>query len=250
MKRLITYNDNTYMPLWQTDFKFIQDNLIQAVSEMAKMFAAGRDMFIVSGCELSKVDGQYHVSQGMVMMDGELLYVPGQSVPADGVFKPHIRKQELFNPTGEKQFLVGQLTEFRNTWDDNYGKLHTQTDAEPMPGRLYFYEAQSIYQIIANQIKDDTGWVTLDVINGWMAEYPLQYRRVGDVVYLRGVVSSELNPVNPAIATIPQDLTRDYAFSVFNGPNTQLHINPTGVIALNIALIQGNTANIEASWMI
>jgi hypothetical protein len=148
MKRLITYTDNSYMPLWQTDLKFVQDNMIQVLTGLGKTFGYEREDYIVSGCLLSILNNTYHVTEGLVMIGGELLYVPAQTVTVAGMNNPYIVKQPYLNPEGEKQFLKELGTEFRSTWDDNYGKLQVEGDLEPSPGRVYLVNAKTITDMI------------------------------------------------------------------------------------------------------
>lgn len=234
MKRLITYNDNTYMPLWQTDLKFIQDNLVQVISEMAKMFAAGRDMFVVSGCELTKVNNQYHVTPGIVMIDNELLYVPQQSISSLGAFNPYVQKESVFNPNGEKQFLVGQLTEYRNTWDDNYGILKVQYDRERLPGKLYLGNAKTIYQIIDEQINEDSGWIDLPLINGWKWDgNKVQYRIINKQVFLQGDILDDGSVSNAKFADIGQEYSSAIPTTMLCSNGEYVTINNGGLYARN-----------------
>lgn len=207
MKRLITYNDNSYMPLWQTDLKFVQDNMIQVLTQLAKTFAFEREMFIVSGCELTDEGSDYSVTEGLVMINGELLYVPAQTISSSFVFAPYISKFEYLNPGGEKQFIKDLATEFRNTWDDNYGKLHAQPDPEPLPNRLYLANAKTITDMIiekaGEQLLTDTGWINLTLINGWDADQATpQYRVLNGQVFLRGDIT-DADATDIIFSTIP-----------------------------------------------
>jgi hypothetical protein len=223
MKRLITYNDNTYMPLWQTDLKFVQDNIEQVLIQLGSTFAAGRSMYIIAGCILTVAAGKYSVTQGLVMMDGEVLYVPAQEVSSFGVFQPHIRKKQIYNPMGEKQFLLSDnQTEFRNTWDDSYGELAAQPDPEPLPGKLYLRTAKSVMEIIQEQTQvPDTGWVELPTINNWIWDSAkVYYRVVGKQAFLRGDIigddASSRYFANVPAAYAPGQATKIYGAAGFN----------------------------------
>lgn len=154
MKRIITYDDNSYMPIWQTDLKFIQDNMIQVLTELGKTFNYEREDYIVSGCYTTFANDEYSVAEGLVMLGGELLYVPAQTIAKAGQFSPHIVKQAYMNPGGEKQFLKELGIEFRSTWDDNYGKIQMQADPEPVPGRVYLINSKTITDMIIEKVME------------------------------------------------------------------------------------------------
>lgn len=238
MKRLITYDDNSYMPLWQTDLKFIQDNLIQSITQLAKTFAFDRDMFIVSGCVLTNENDQYSVTEGLVMIAGELIYVPEQSISSVYAVAPHIVKFEYFNPAGEKQFIQDLASLMRNTWDDNYGKLQAQPDPEPLPGnRLYLNSAKTITNLIiekaGEQLLTDTGWINLTLINGWAYETLPQYRVVNGVVYLRGDIIDDGSATNYKFAELNTNYGVEIPVSQFCSSGEKVTINENGLYVTN-----------------
>lgn len=155
MKRLITFDDRSYMPLWQADMKFIQDNLIQVLTWLGKTHAYNRDNYIVSGCQLTNDQDEYSVTEGLVMIDGELLHVPEQTIDAIGLTAPHIVKQEQLDPDGNKLFRVELSTEFRDTYDDNYGRLMAQENDDQLPNRLYLESAKTITDIIIEKVLEE-----------------------------------------------------------------------------------------------
>jgi hypothetical protein len=251
MKKLITYNDNSYMPLWQTDLKFIQDNLTGVITELAGTFAAGRDMYIVSGCSLTTGGGKYSVTAGLVMISGELLYVPAQEVSSVGVVQPHIRRKQIYNPLGEKQFLLSDnQTEFRNTWDDNYGELASQSDPEPLPGRLYLRTAKTVMEIIAEQTQvPDTGWILMQPVNGWTWDSAqVYYRALGKQVFLRGDIINE-NAHSLHFASIPAALAPAQNTKVYGAAGFVVMVEPTGKLKV-AGQYQGTVILDSLTWLI
>lgn len=234
MKRLITFNDNTYMPLWQTDLKFVQDNVEQVVTQLAATFANGRDMYIIAGCKLSQAAGKFSVTSGLAMINGEVLYVPPQEVNAINVTAPHLYRKQVYNPLGEKQFLLSDdQTEFRNTWDDSYAALSAQSDPEPLPGRLYLRTAKTIMEIIAEATApSDTGWVPLPLQAGWTWDSrAVYYRCIGKQVYLKGDIINE-GSNSAHFASLPEQYVPAVTTQLYNAAGFKLIIETTGKLKL------------------
>lgn len=84
-----------------------------------------------------------------------------------------------------------------------------------------------------------TAWTTATLQNGWVHEYPMQYRKVGDVVFIRGTIKD--GTMNSNITTLPvgyrlATLNRIGVFGMLTGTGTvstaRLDVQTSGVIAL------------------
>jgi len=193
MKRLTTYADNSYMPLWQEDLKFIQDNLIEVLTQLGKIFAYGNSTFIITGCVVTNNGTEYSITEGLIMYQGELLYCPAQQANMQEGNLPFLERQALTDADGDKlMILANQSTETYHTWDVNYAKL-VVTDPEAAGTRLALTNALSLPERIEAAMLNDSGWMDMTLESGYVEVTNISRRKYGKLVSLRGSfgISSE-----------------------------------------------------------
>lgn len=203
MKRLTTFTDNSYMPLWQEDLKFIQDNMIQVLTQLGKTFSYGNSIFIINGCVLTNNGTHYSVTEGLIMVQGELLYCPAQTEAMVSGLLPFLIRQELTDSNGAKQMILSDQTVVtKQTWDVNYAKL-VMDDGSIISPKLSLTNAVSLPDRVKSQIMPDTGWVNLNLQNGWVAgNRTPRYRRHGNMLQLMGDINGNYAPLG-YFATLP-----------------------------------------------
>lgn len=220
MKKLNTFKDGTYMPLWQEDFEFVQNNLIDVITEFATAFGYGNARYIVSGCGI-KIDGEeYTLEKGLVMFDGELLYVPEQ-VEHSAIASPafHITKELHFDTEGQKLFVLpDESTELRETYDANYGKLNI-IDSSLIEETMLIAGGDTVTDVMRAKISPvDTGWLTLPLLGSYATAHvdaACKYRVFGGMVSLRGKLTlSEAVTYSGLFAQLPNQYTPSLDVSI------------------------------------
>jgi hypothetical protein len=133
MKKLKTFADGSYMPLWQEDLAYIQENIIETIVYMAKAFSIDRTKYIVSGC-LAEFDGNMcYYNKGMVMYNGELLVLKDgfrlfslNEIPNPVAI---IELDETFDSNGRKLFKkVDGTWEYRDTYHNRVAKITVKNE--------------------------------------------------------------------------------------------------------------------------
>jgi len=248
MKKLITFEDGTYMPLWQEDFAFVQENLIEAITEFANAFSYAKSRFIVSGCGI-KIDGEeYTLEKGLVMYDGELLYVPEQAehlVIASPAF--HITKQSLYPVSGQKLFVLpDESTELRDAYDANYGKLNI-IDSSLIEETMLIAGGDTIVDVLRAKISAiDTGWLPLTLLGPYAVAHvdmACKYRVFGGLVSLRGKLTlSEAATYDGLFAQLPNQYTPNLDVPIV-GADYEVTVRANGELYDDL---QGLTLNLNS----
>lgn len=191
MKRLTTFTDNSYMPLWQEDLKFIQDNMIQALTQLGKTFSYGNSIFIINGCVLTNNGTHYSVTEGLIMVQGELLYCPAQTEAMVSGLLPFLIRQELTDSNGAKQMILSDQTVVtKQTWDVNYAKL-VMDDGSIISPKLSLTNAVSLPDRVEAAMMNDSGWVDMVLNWGFFESMPVKRRKYGKIVTLCGTIDAE-----------------------------------------------------------
>jgi hypothetical protein len=98
MNRLKTWNDGSYMPVWQADLAFIQDAFKTPFVKLIET-SLGKTSGIICGCEYKYKLGISYINEGLVLLNGEILYCPPQSVTGN---VNALKKQETFDAEGDR----------------------------------------------------------------------------------------------------------------------------------------------------
>jgi hypothetical protein len=153
MKKLRTYEDGSYMPLWQEDLSYIQDNIIETIVCIAKAFSIDRTKYIVSGC-LAEFDGNTCTyNHGMIMYDGELLVLEAGSQTFSLTEMPNpvaiIELYETFDSNGEKLFKKNDGTwEYRETYHNRVAKITVKNEDDIVATDL-IADGQAIWKLFS-----------------------------------------------------------------------------------------------------
>lgn len=229
MKRLTTYTDKSYMPLWQEDLDFIQDNLIEVLTQLGKTFAYGRSTYIVSGCVLTEDATKYYITEGLIMYAGELLYCPAQAVNKMTDFIPVLQRKAATDPDGDKLFkLENGGNETRSTWDVNYAELAMFDASIAIGSRLNLLTATSLSAYIESQIMSDSGWVNMTLESGYDENNNVSRRKWGKMVSLRGSFDTETTSYG-LVCSIPASWAPLQEITIVTA-DYNLHIKTTGAI--------------------
>jgi len=116
MSKLKTFNDGSYMPLWQADLEFIQEAFSMPFVELCETLL-GKTSGIIN-CEVTSFKNSggtvTQISEGLLLMEGEIVYCPAQSI-----FGPDavaLVKEEAYDNAGDKVFKVDNGTDVRQTY--------------------------------------------------------------------------------------------------------------------------------------
>ena len=186
MNKLKTFNDGSYMPVWQSDLEFIQ-NAFHAPFEQLCETLLGRTSGIITGCQVSQTHGYTNITEGLVLMEGKIVRVPAQSVAGTA---NAVQMRSDYDPVGDKVFKINDGTEVRQTYYTPWaelilnisGGIHDVTLILDDDGkktliqllfeRLYGMALQMPYNIITS-----SGVSGLDV-------YSIKYARIGKRVFI------------------------------------------------------------------
>lgn len=124
--------------------------------------------------------------------------------------------------------------------DDEYtGEVFTVSFPSELNGNLKIVEVSDyVYNAKYTAQSDDTGWLNLTLNSGWSSPYMsdvAQYRRIGKVVYLRGLINATA-AAGPNIATLPEGYRpsgqfQRYISCVNQSDNVALQIKQNGVLS-------------------
>lgn len=156
MKKLITYSDGSKMPLWQEDLGFMYQIFSEILTEFVRAFAYGRGRFIITGCQKTydQNNNTHVLTKGLIWYDGEVVYVPEQTLNGLSTDKCYIRKQELSG--GLKQFqLPDGNTEAREVYDMEYGKLMAVGQYEALNSTELLPNSEVLVDTLKREILND-----------------------------------------------------------------------------------------------
>lgn len=104
----------------------------------------------------------------------------------------------------------------------SYTKIATATWGIPITNEVNRLTTQSdgnVTRIAALESKTTpTAWTALSYVNGWVNAYPTtpgKYRKIGDLVYVQGMISS--GAINAAIATLPVGYRSPTELNIWQG---------------------------------
>ena len=140
MNNLKTWNDGSYMPVWQADLEFIQEAFSTPFVKLCETLF-GKTSGIICGCKVTLNKGGTDLAQiteGLVLMEGEIVYCPAQSI--SGVATVALVKEETYDNAGDKVFKVDNSTDVRQTYYTPHAVLAENTfsggDVEDPPAFL------------------------------------------------------------------------------------------------------------------
>ncbi len=128
MNKLITYNDGSYMPLWQKDLEFLQGCFKEPFVKLCETLL-GKMSGIITGCKITRNQNITNVSEGLVLLPGgEIVHCPAQSITIPSGGNCVLTKKDNYDAAGDKVFKINDGTEVRRTYYTPYMKLTTGID--------------------------------------------------------------------------------------------------------------------------
>lgn len=103
MKRLVS-TDLGGFPFVSDDLRFIESGVMEALSALVSPYIGSSNGLIISGCDRTIVGGNINISEGFIFLQGEIYYVPAQTVLDEGKTYNYFEVLENYDPAGEKQF--------------------------------------------------------------------------------------------------------------------------------------------------
>jgi len=183
------------LPIYLDDIRFVNDGLQEQIEAIIKSLTndAPDGSFIITGCELSGTPGNGNLSSGYVVLDGKIYRVPSQVLSdynpgQSGQYEWKIQTQIVSGGTKQPK----RTTDTVETWTEEIARLQPADD-----GILY----DNCPKLFGNQ------WQTISLSDHFTHKsgFPLQYKRYGNVVEIRGCIKSD-PPYNILIATLPSDI--------------------------------------------
>ena len=110
MDKFLTF-PNSRIPIWQNDFAFLQNSMIDGLALAVKSIMNSSDRkankVILYGCSVTKDNNEYMTSDGLVMIDGELLEVQASMQGENFESTPTFVLDESYNPDGDRTDFDG-----------------------------------------------------------------------------------------------------------------------------------------------
>jgi len=219
MNRLKTWNDGSYMPLWQKDLEFIQEALGAPIITLCETLL-GKKSGIITGCKVSTLGFPGNITtsitEGLVLMDGEIVYCPKHSATAPAAIT-NLEKFDAYDSAGDKVFRVADSSEVRRAYYTPYAQLTSsfsidgkritlddegkKTLIECLFEKLYEMAVALPYEVIESSASSPTG----------ASNHSIKYAKIGKQVfvlslggYIRvGDGSAEVQGSYPLAFTLP-----------------------------------------------
>jgi len=223
-------------PLTLADFNFIQeawrDSFVAAVNMLRSPSESTlAPSFIIAGCaKTSPSAGVWAISEGYMVYEGEICYVPAHTLSYSNVNDP-------LYWTVEQTAVAPSPVEYKDLSNKN---VHLQRRAKvtTTSGVVAFNESATVSNILDAKLRGESG--TLTLINGWDGN--VTYRVIAGRVTLFGSVSANSNTIQGnVISNIPAAICP--WIHIYNnycglGPATDSII--AGLVALDVFLNGGN----------
>lgn len=192
MDRLLTPNGG--LPILGNDFGFIQDAQSVGTNAILRPFYdLSQGGMVINGCKLSLVSGSYHISNGWVMIQGEMLEFTGGDTgitdPADLLDGVVIERYVYeSNTPPSSRTMVDNTT--KTVWQ--YRRARLATGSAGVPTFTVSDNIRLEYLIaVATQGVTDVSVPMLDFENNWGVPQnvfqPRIYKR-GKTVFLKGLL--------------------------------------------------------------
>lgn len=232
----IDFNQTGGHPLHLEDFAFLQNASIDAFKAIANILQEPQSSgltptYIITGCvKTNPVPGTWAISEGYVVIAGEIYYVPSHSISYVDVNAPLYWTVEQTNETPSpleyKDFSI------KNVHFSRVAKLTTTLTS------TVYNPAQNVAQRIDMIHRGVTGSLTL--LNGW--DGALEYRVIAGRVTLYGSVLANSNTIQSAvISNLPAEIcpwVRIY--DDYCGVGAATNSTIAGIVAADVALNGGN----------
>ena len=185
MNRIKTFNDGSYMPVWQEDLRFLQDASAEVIGALCRALL-GRNYGVLFGCGVGISASITNVKEGYVYVDGEVVHVPAQSI-AGSHADPILEKTEKFDSEGDKIFKVAGNAETRQTYYTPYMKLVSGISGNFGATNIILNDENK--KTLLQRMHDIFGAMPYEIIekSGTSANggsYNIKYARIGRQVFI------------------------------------------------------------------
>lgn len=208
MKKLNT-NIVGRMPLWQADIDFLQQGWQEVITAIVHELGMEKRYFVITGCVPYKPSQKFlQMPAGWVWWNGRIL--PVRALPATDVTSyanPVVRLAGVtqnYLQDGARSFVKADLTthQVANVWQDDY---LTPTVVERGSSQNFGIRLG----IGCWTLKDMLAHSKADAESEWIATSngDLEYKMVGRMVVLRGIVDCEDDYSTPSTTGLPSPLS-------------------------------------------
>ena len=187
MKTLQTYLNEGRMPLWQTDFNFLQESHREVLLAIINEMGMGKDNFIITGCSITLENGFVSMTSGWAYYRGEIIPVRALSATSYTGSNPiiYLTKTSNYDTDGDKGFVNSENSiSIQHTYIDNYLAPAVATSQT-----TYYLDVQQGFWTLTDRLRHNVELAETDWIQS--SVYEVYYKRVGRVVYLRGYVFND-----------------------------------------------------------
>jgi len=210
MNILKTWEDGSYMPVWQEDLKFIQNASTEVIGALCKALF-GRDYGVLWGCDVVVQNSKTSVGEGCVFVGNEIIHVPAQMILGDYP-APTLQKEEVFDSLGDKIFKVNGNAETRQTYLTPYMKLKGGIIHGPSKITLYDEDKKTLLQRIYDVFGAMPYEITAHSANGVGNSHAIKYAKIGRQVFILSLtgITGGMDPgsgeahTNSTVYTLPE----------------------------------------------
>lgn len=170
----INFNQTGKLPIWLDDFQRMQDTLSEAITGIAKLFGqSGSTNCIVSGCSQTSSGTVVTVTTGFILIDGELIYVPGQTYNSSNISNPVLHVITDYDSNGDRNTLEGSAV---RPWITKHAEVINFANLEVNESYVKF--GTDIISL----------WMTPGLISSWdhINGSTFQYRKVNNQLQFKG----------------------------------------------------------------
>ena len=190
MNRIKTFNDGSYMPVWQEDLRFLQDASAEVIGALCKALL-GRNYGVLFGCGIGVSGSITSIKEGYVYVDGEVVHVPAQSI-AGSHDDPILEKTEKFDSAGDKIFKVAGNAETRQTYYTPYMKLVSGISGNFGATNIILNDENK--KTLLQRMHDIFGAMPYEIVEesatGISGTYSIKYAKIGKQVFILSLSGS------------------------------------------------------------
>lgn len=185
------------LPIYLNDIRFVNDSLQEQIEAMLKSLTAISPNFIISGCNITGTYNNGTLSSGYVVLSGKIYRVPSQTLSD---YDPGNSSQYQFYI--QEQILQGGSKQPKRTTNIVETYFEDIAILQSANGGILFNDCP---RLEGNQL--DFPWQTLQLDGNFThdSNQPLQYKRCGNVIEIRGMVANNSQYGNK-IAVLPAEI--------------------------------------------
>lgn len=230
MKKLNTNNAGR-MPLWQADIDFLQEGWQEVITAIVRELGLEKKYFVLTGCVPFKPSAKFlQMPAGWVWWNGRIL--PVMALPATDVTSyanPVVRLASVtqnYIQDGARSFVKADLTtqQVTNVWQDDYlVPTVVERGAAFTSGIRLGIGCWTLKDMLSHsKAEAESEWIATS--NG-----DLEYKMVGRIVVLRGLVDCENSYSIPSTTGLPVPLSGSAVLNlVVNGEELLVRIDNMG----------------------